>query len=208
MGLTAKDKGGEGFAPIEEGMHHAICYGVYDLGTHYDEKFSKSVHKVLIQWELPDERIDIEKDGIMKNLPRAISNKYTLSLHKKAILRRDLEAWRGKTFTETELEGFDITKLLGVNCLLQVLHTKKDDKVYANIKSIVPLMKETEKKAPENSLKYFSFEERESHIPDGTPDWIIDIIKASNEWDEGINEQHDTPYDDAPPLGDNDQIPF
>ena len=112
MPLFAKNKGGEEFDVIPEAIHHAICYGVYDLGTHINPTFGKSEHKVLIQWELPGQRIDIEKEGKMVNLPRAISKRYTLSLHKKANLRKDLESWRGKSFTEQEEEAFDIIKLL------------------------------------------------------------------------------------------------
>ena len=71
MGLTASDKGGQDFDPINEGMHHAICYAVYDLGKQYNEKYSKSEHKCVIIWELPDERIEI--NGV--DLPRAKSRR-------------------------------------------------------------------------------------------------------------------------------------
>jgi hypothetical protein len=210
MGLTAKDTGGgSSFNPIPEGMHQAICYAVYDLGTQYNEVFGNSSHKVLVVWELPDERIDIEKDNEKLNLPRSISKKYTLSLHEKASLRKDLESWRGKSFTPAELQGFDLTKLLGANCMLQIIHKKKDNKTYANIQSIVPLIKGSIKKEPENTCCYFSFEEHATNIPQNTPDWIIDLIKASDEWDilhseSGIEE---IPYNDTPPPGDDD-IPF
>jgi len=103
-------------------MHKAICYGVYDLGTQFNETFGNKNHKVLLQWELPEARIDIQKDGEDLNLPRAQSKIYTLSLHEKANLRKDLESWRGKSFTATELEGFDLKNLLGVDCQLQVIH--------------------------------------------------------------------------------------
>ena len=202
MGLTASDPGGnQDFDPINEGMHHAICIGLWDLGTHYMERFGKSAHKILLQWEVPEERIEI--DG--KDLPRAISKQYTLSLHQKANLRKDLQSWRGKSFTDKELEGFNLEKLLGVNCTLQVLHNKKDDKQYANVISIVPLMKHMEKRKPENSIKFFSFSDH-TNIPQGTPDWIADIIKAADEWGEG-KQNNEFPYDDVPPP-DDDDIPF
>jgi len=192
MALTAKTKGNsQDFDPIEEGMHHAICYAVYDLGHHLNEKFNKSEHKCVIVWELPEERIEINGE----DLPRAKSRVYTVSLHDKADLKRDLESWRGKSFTEKEKEGFDIFKLLKVNCTLQILHKKKDDKTYANIVSIVPLMKGMQKKEPENPVRRFSFEEG-GNIPDGTPDWIVDYIKQSDEWG---NEQ---------PQGDDINMPW
>jgi len=133
MALTAKDPGGAGYTPPEEGVFQAVCYGLFDLGLQYSEKWDKTAHRVLLSWELPEQRMEIERDGKTLNLPRAISREYTLSLHKKAQLRKDLEAWRGRIFTAEELAGFDLQKILGSNCMIQVLHTKKDDKTYANI---------------------------------------------------------------------------
>jgi hypothetical protein len=40
--------------PVPEGLHEAICYGLYDLGTQRSEEFKKSSPKLLIQWELSD----------------------------------------------------------------------------------------------------------------------------------------------------------
>ena len=137
MGLTAKDKLGGDFTPIPEDLHMAICYGIWDLGTQYSERWQKSAHKVAIVWEIPKVRGDFERNGKMMNLPRAISKQYRLSLHKKADLRKDLESWRGRKFTEDELaNGFDLKRLLGVPCQIQVLHNKVEDKTYANIAAI------------------------------------------------------------------------
>jgi hypothetical protein len=186
-------------------MHHAICYAIYDLGTHYNERFGKSSHKVRVVWELPDERLNITKEDHEYNLPASISKEYTLSLHEKSTLRKDLESWRGKRFTDQELEGFDLTKLLGVNCTLQVIHNTKGEKIYANISTIVPIMKHMEKKDPENDLRYFSFEEH-TQIPENTPEWITDMIKNSDEWKSLCDGQE---YDERnPPPMDEDLIPF
>ena len=209
MGLTVKKK--VNFDPVPQGLHHAVCYGLYDLGTQFDEHFGKHTRKVLIAWEIPGERILIEKDGVKFDLPRAISRQYTQSLHEKANLRKDLESWRGKAFTTEELEGFNLKTILGTNCMIQVIHKKKDDKVYANVSNIVSLLKGMVKMQPENPLRYFSFEDGDI-IPEGTPDWISDLIKASVEWQQiqggGMPEQDSPTIDDG--LGDVDDssIPF
>lgn len=203
-GLTARDPGGgQNFDPVDEGMHQAICYALYDLGTQYSERFGKSAPKVIIVWELPDERITIEDETGSRNLPRAISKIYTCSLHEKANLRKDLESWRGRSFTDDELKGFDLKRLLEVNCTLQILHKRKDDKVYANIVSIVPLIKGMTKRKPENPVRHFSFEEN-TNIPPDTPDWIADLIRNAEEWGRGIPEDSDEMYSD-PTF---DDIPF
>lgn len=196
MGLTAKDKGGRDFTPIPEDLHLAVCYGIWDLGTQFSERWEKSVHKVVIVWELPGCRGEFERDGKKVNLPRAINKRYRLSLHKKADLRRDLESWRGKGFTDEELKGFELKKLLGVPCQLTVKHNKDGDKVYANVTAIVKAPAGT-KLNPENPLVFFSFEDG-GEVPVGTPSWIMDLIRHAEEYKGGPHDEHDAPDDDIP----------
>ena len=209
MGLTVRKT--VNFDPVPQGLHHAVCYGLYDLGTQFQEKFGTYIRKVLIAWEIPGERILIERDGVKTDLPRAISRQYTQSLHEKANLRKDLESWRGKAFTAEELEGFNLKDILGSNCMIQVIHKSKDGKTYANVANIVSLGKGMVKTQPENPLRYFSFEDGDI-IPEGTPDWISDIIKASGEWQTlqggGMPEQDSPPVDDGLGQIAEEDIPF
>src|SRR5688572_13681182 len=118
------------FDPCPEGLHQACCVDVVDLGLQkgqYGEKF-----KIEIWWQ-----VDLvnERTGRRYTLRKW----YTNSLHEKANLRKDLECWRGRKFTEQELAGFDLEKLLGVNCQLQVIHNLSDEgTVYDNVQAIVP----------------------------------------------------------------------
>jgi len=204
MALIAKNEGGGSYPPIPAGLHHAVCSAIYDLGTQYNQVFNKSNRQVLIQWELPEIRIEV--DG--QSMPKATSKKYSLSLHEKSNLRKDLENWRGRTFTDKELEGFDLLKLLGVNCLLQVIHHKKDGKVYARITAVLPLQKGTEKRQAENQLKCFSLED-DNDIPEDTPNWIREIIEDSEEWRDrkSLPSEHDDNFEDSVPLSAYDNIP-
>ena len=211
MGLIANDKGGVDFDPIAQGVHQGICYGLFDLGTQFSEMFGKWAHKILLCWEIPEERIQIEKDGKKLDLPRAISKEYTLSLGTKSNLRKDLETWRGRAFTPDELSGFDVKNILGKNCLIQIIHQPKGDKIYANVASITPLMKGVTAKNPENPLKYFAFGDN-MDIPEGTPEWIVKKIQASKEW-KALNANPSHP-EELPPVDsysqsiDEDSIPF
>jgi len=209
MGLTAKDTGGGGgdYEIIPEDTFQGICYAVYDLGTHYNEKFGKSHHKILICWEIPEIRIDIDKDGETKNLPKAISSRYTLSLHEKSNLRKMLQSWRGKAFTNKELEGFDLLNLLGANCMLQIIHNVVGEKTYANVSQVGKLYKSIDRLKAENPLTSFSFE-TDDQLPENTPGWIADIIKASDEWQGmGQSQSHDSDGE-GPALPGDDEIPF
>lgn len=220
MALTAKAAGGTDYTPIEAGVHLAVCYGVYDLGTHHDDIYDKDQHKIVILWEVPDSRIEIERDGIRKDLPRAISSRYTLSLGEKARLRKDLESWRGRPFTAQELEGFDLRNILGKSCQLNIVHNVSKDgaKTFANIAAIMGLPKGVHPLSLENEMQWYSMEEGQS-IPETTPEWIRTLIGKSNEV-VAANQTHGAPPEvaspgehaytpaDEPPDYTDDIIPF
>jgi len=176
MAIIAKQENESTFEPIPEGVHRAICYGIIDLGLQYSEKFDKKAHKVQILWELPDETF--EQDGEKK--PRVISKEYTLSLSEKSTLRKDLQAWRGKSFSEEELKGFDLKNVLNVGCQIQIIHTERNGKVYANIASIMGLPKSMAIKGTVNPLIYFDLSDKDAIVKLAElPVWLQDKIKAS-----------------------------
>ena len=120
------------FPTVSVGVHKARCVRVIDLGTQHNEYQGQVSFKrqVLIIWEVPSET---DNDG----KPLTISKFYTLSLHEKSTLSADLTSWRGRPFTETEKKTFDISKLAGVACTLNVI--SKNDK--SKISSVMPLAK-------------------------------------------------------------------
>jgi len=229
MSLIAKETGGADYEPIPEGTYAAICYAVVDLGTHYNERFKKDAHKVLLTWELPEERIEVTRDGQMLDLPRAISRRYTMSLHAKAALRHDLEAWRGKRFTDEELKGFDLSHIVGAACLLGIVHEtgKRDGKTYASISSIMALPgakaagkgKKAAPPKPENTPIVFAIpDEPEPNfdIPDTLPEWVVKTIQESKEWHGEMASQQPpiemptstSEGDEAPDGAEDDNLPF
>lgn len=119
MGITASSSGGGEFEVVPVGTHRAICYKLADAGTR-EEKFkdedAKKRHTVFIFFELPDLRTG-------KDQPFSIFKQYTLSLNENSALHKDLKSWRGKSFTEEELRGFDLNNILGVTCDIEVEHT-------------------------------------------------------------------------------------
>jgi hypothetical protein len=180
MAIIAKQEQESNFTPIPEGVHSATCFGIIDLGIHYSEKFDKKSHKVQIMWELPEEKYEHEGE----ELPRVISKEYTLSLGEKANLRKDLQAWRGKTFTDEELQGFDLKNVLGKGCQLQIIHTEKNGKTYSNIASIMGLPKGMKLDNTINPLTYFDLESPDALTEmTNLPAWLQDKIKASETYE-------------------------
>lgn len=124
-----------------EGLHQAVCVDVVDLGDITTEYGTK--HKVELRWQI--EALNA------KGYRFEVRKRYTLSLHERARLRQELQTWRGRKFTEEELRGFDLEKLLGVNCQLQIVHNITDDgRTFANVQAIVPHNAKVPKIAPEN----------------------------------------------------------
>lgn len=130
MPIIASAKAGGDFKPCPAGVHDAICVFVEDIGHEHSELYSKFIHKVVICWEVNEPMSD--------GRPYMVSKRYTLSLSDKALLRKDLEGWRGQKFTEDQLKGFDLEVLRGKQCQLQIIHNEKNGKVYANLQTVLP----------------------------------------------------------------------
>jgi hypothetical protein len=119
------------YTPASEGLHQAVCVDVVDLGLQ-DRGFGEK-HACRLTWQIEEINPDTGKR-------QTVNKTYNVSLHEKASLRKDLETWRGRKFTEDELKGFDLEKLLGVNCQVQVVHNILDDgRVFGNVQAIVPM---------------------------------------------------------------------
>jgi hypothetical protein len=133
MGLTASESGAGDFEMTPEGVFTGRCFKIIDLGTQTTngQYGTKEQHKVMVSWELIGKDDPRMEDG----RPFSVSQFYTVSLHEKAKLRKDLEAWRGRKFTAEELAGFDLGTVIGAYCLIQVVHS--EDGKYANVQTIM-----------------------------------------------------------------------
>jgi len=213
MAITAKK--GEGFERelIPAGNYVARCYKMIEIGTVPNEYMgeTKMLHKVRIGWELPTElKVFNPEKG---EQPCVIDKEYTLSLGEKANLRKDLQSWRGKAFTESEAEAFDITKLLGVPCMLNIIHVqgKKDtSKTYQAIGSVSPMPKGLECPPQINQTFTFEFDTFSQEKFDSLPDFIKDQIKTSEEFKALTNPIADA-KNEPDPIGkehEDSDVPF
>jgi len=179
MGIVARHEDRKPRVPA--GNYIARCYEIIHVGTneatYKGETYDRNV--VRIGWELPTELRTFDEDKGPQ--PMAISDKFTVSLGDRAILRRVLENWRGKTFTKEELKGFDLTKLIGVACMLSVVIS--DDGQYSNIGTVAPLPKGTVVPDPVNPQRIFDYENNfDLDELERLPDFIKDDIKTSHEY--------------------------
>ncbi len=171
--IIAKDTTGDKFPKLplpEAGTTQAVCCAVWDLGlqktTYMGEE--KVQHKIIVAWEVTELIMVAESEYYGK--PYMLNRKYTLSLGEKANLRKDLESWRGRPFSDKELkDGIDVEKLYGINCLIGIKHeADRNDptKIYANVTALLPLTKGMEKITP--------FRTRD----EAPPKWVQEKIDA------------------------------
>jgi hypothetical protein len=131
MSLTVNASGGgEDFPKLEPGKYEGTCFRIVDLGTseqEYKGQVSKK-KRIRLDFEIT-KAVDPETNEILMQdgRPFGVGKTYTASLFEAATLRKDLENWRDKTFTEQELEGFDVGKLVGMTARIEIGHTAPSD---------------------------------------------------------------------------------
>ena len=184
MALLSTDSGGAGFEPVPAGSYVARCISVIDLGvqpTGFGDK-----EKVYIGWEIPAERVEWEKDGQKHEGPALIGSRYTNSIHEKSILGQHLLSWRGVPFTDEERQGFDLFSVLGAPCMINVTHTEKNGKTYANVVAVMRLPKGTDCPPAETDLiAYSPMDALTSGNFSKLPEWQQKLVRAGFKMAEG-----------------------
>ncbi len=186
--------------PIPPGMHHAICYGVIDLGTQPpmpNSKYPKTERKILFLFELPEERRTFSDNGRDREVPRTLSKDFPASLYEKSGMYKFLVSWRGRQFTPEELKGFDLENVLGANLMLNIVHNERG---YEKIESCGPLPKGMGKRAAENDTTLYDIEDS---VPQSLPEWIRKRIAFSVEHSSapsngGSSHEQPPAHDDIP----------
>jgi hypothetical protein len=172
-------------API--GNHLARLYRVIDLGTQMREWEGKVTltRRVKLFWELHGEDERGNALSMDDGRPMIQSREYTWSLHEKAALRQHLEAWRGLAFSDAELKGFDINKVLGQFCMLTIAHRLSDGKTYADVKNVssVPsVIKKAGLPSGINDTMIFDLNKFDPVMFESLSEWLKDKIVKSSEY--------------------------
>lgn len=197
MPMIIKDSGGKDFEPAPQGMHAAVCTQIVDMGE--QETVHGLKRRVRIQWEI-DEKME-------NGQPFTPSAMYTISLNKKSTLRGVLESWRGRAFSEEELNGFDLEKLLGKGCYLNIVHDTKDDKTYANVKTVVPLPKGMPAPTPSGDLLLYSCDAPNRAVLEKLPEWLGDKV-TTGQGRLQAKAAMSQPQRELAPADIDDEIPF
>lgn len=198
--MVAKDSGGGDFELVDEGLYPAVCFSIVDIGM--QEKPATygggKARQVVVTLEFPTVEIQTDEGP----MPAHRSKFYTLSLHENANLRRDLESWRGKTFTEEELAGFDIVNVLAKPCNALIEHVTRNEKTRDVIGKI---MKASQGQSTTTSKEPFFYDtmNHDEETFQRVPEWLQKKVVFAN------GQQHQPEASHAPGDGvDGDDIPF
>jgi hypothetical protein len=178
MGFTAKQPEST-FEACPVGVHIARCFKLVDMGLQkkqYKGQPKGEQEKLMVGFELlGDERTKEGENFVYTQF-------YWKTLGENALLRAHLEAWRGKALTEEEAAGFDVSKLLGAYCQLNLVEDKTADKTYINIGSITPLHKSMPRPAPVNDITTFDMDDPDMTLFETFSDNMKEMLKNSRSW--------------------------
>lgn len=211
MSMIASDNGGTSIPKLEGGVYTAISSAIIDLGIQTSEKFGTTQRRFMMIWNILNEEVEINGE----KYPRTMTKEYSFSLNEKSTLRKDLQAWRGQTFSEEELKGFNILNILNKACQLQILLEEKNGKQNNNIASIMALPKGTLVEALTDTY-YLDLTDTETWQNwDKVPNWIQERIKKADNYEStGLKEyvdQYVTTNETEttePELVTSDDLPF
>lgn len=212
MAIIATSNGSTNFEPIATGNYPARCYSMVHIGTVEETILgvTKKLNKVRITWELPSElKVFKEENG---EQPCVISKEFTLSLHEKATLRSFLKNWRGKDFTDEEAKAFDIEKLVGAPCMLNITHkTKKDGSgVYAEIGSVSAMPKGFVCPEQINQSFVFTYDDFSEEKFNTLPEFMRNKMVNSDEY-KAVKNPNEVHINEPQNLGkeeEHDDLPF
>jgi hypothetical protein len=178
-------------APV--GMHLARIYQIIDLGTtEQTGQFGGKKRKVQVLFELPLETavFDPEKG----EQPFYARNMYTLSMHEKSTLRKDVHSIEGKTLTEDEAKKYNVFSLIGRECMVNIIHKQSGEKTFANIQTITPLPKGMVCPPAVNPPLVFSTQQPDMVVFRTLPEFVQDKIKLSDEFIAYMNAEMTANY--------------
>lgn len=177
MTLPVGSSGNGDFKRAPAGSHIAVCNLVADCGLQPGSaQYPAPKRKIYIRFEIPAERVEYEKDGKTVEGPLTIGSFYTASMNEKATLRKHLEGWRGKKFSDDEAGGFDVSTILGKACMLSVVESDSGGKTYSNISGIGSLPKGMNVPKAENDLLYYDEDSSASQF-ETLPKWLREKIE-------------------------------
>jgi len=192
------------FEPVPAGTHPARCYQMVSLGTQPPGNPQyKPSFQVVLTFELPNEQIERGGASVPMSTSQFLNAK--LGTHDKpSNTRKFIEAWRGRPFNAQEIAGFDLSKVVGAPCLLNIIHESAGGKTRAKIASVSPLPKGMTMPGQINPSVVYEIEQGRDKVFNSLPEWLQKKIEICDEW------QHPSAASepDPEPEASDETVPF
>lgn len=191
--VTATSGSGS-FSPHPEGQFPMVCVDVVDLGLKIEQfpgQPAREVPKVALVFVSGERQ---EDESLM-----LVTSEMTLSAGEKANLRKFLEHWRGKSYSDDQVrKGLPVTKLHSQAALVSVEHVlTRANRTFAKISAISPLPKQV----PAPDAKLVTEYERPKFFADRKAAYAEAVKKFRAE--AGVEASDPAVTDDA-----DDDLPF
>jgi len=198
----------ETFEVIEKGTYLAICHSVVDVGE--QQTVDGSASAVYFGFEVPSERIQYVKDGLIFDTPLTIWRGYENSLAEDSILREQMQTWSGRSAcefnTEVQNDEFDIFDRVGKFCLLTILHNSPSNVPQPLIINISDVNGEL--LHPKQEMKSVKFSPREMSQLKDLPPWLVEQFNDRARYDRVISVLKKHPLYKNQDHFTDDDLPF
>ena len=177
--MKVKDRAKPKIPPVEPGVYVAVCVYSIDLGEQlceYKDKSKSYNNQVQLGFELIGETVEI--DG--KQEPRTLSRTLNFARSKNSSLRKFVQSWLGKTFSDEAFDEFDTNDLVGMPAQLSVILNESGD--YSNIDTIMQLPKGMPAPQATQALIRFDIEPWDDAAFEQLPDWAKEKVKKSTQY--------------------------
>lgn len=177
--MKVKDRAKPKIPPVEPGVYIAVCVYSIDLGEQlceYKDKSKSYNNQVQLGFELIGETVEI--DG--KQEPRTLSRTLNFARSKNSSLRKFVQSWLGKTFSDETFDEFDTNDLVGMPAQLSVILNESGD--YSNIDTIMQLPKGMPAPQAVQPLIRFDIEPWDDAAFEQLPDWAKEKVKKSTQY--------------------------
>lgn len=177
--MKVKDRAKPKLPPVDPGVYIAVCVYSIDLGEQlceYKDKTKSYNNQVKLGFELIGESVEI--DG--KQEPRILGRTLNFARSKNGGLRKFVQSWLGKTFTDDEFNELDTNDLVGKAAQLSVVLNETGE--YANIDTIMQLPKGVAAPTPVSPLIRYDMDPWDDAAFTALPDWAQEQIKKSSQY--------------------------
>lgn len=184
-------------------MHVARCFKMIYVGTVKDtyQGEEKDIPRLRLSFELPNALHTFKEENGPQ--PFVVDLQTTYSLGEKAKLRQYLNSWRGVALSDDEAKVFDIEKLLGAPCMIQVMHKEsKSGNKRAEVATITKLMQglvcppEVNPRVCFDVRAYLQGDPAHVAAWEKLPEFIQKECRSSKEWAQAYAAQQQA----APPV--------